>query len=86
MSKRNRRRNIATNSQQMLSKMYLTKKESSRLVQYTTPVFKRPSQEDLEKISFETYNRIGPQAIGFGDLPDRFYGSSEYWYIIARFQ
>ena len=82
MSKRNRRRNIATNSQQMYKKVF-DKKGVKSLIQYSTPVFKRPTQEDLDKIKFETYTwSVGDR---FWRLADRFYGNREYWYIIARF-
>lgn len=82
MSKRNRRRNIGTNAEQMYKKVF-DKKGVRSIIQYTTPVFKRPTQDELDLIRYETYTwSVGDR---LWRLADKFYGNRDYWYIIARF-
>ncbi len=82
MSKRNKMRAIATNGESMYKKTF-DKKGVKQIVQYTTPTFKRPSQERLNSVKYETY--VWSAGDRFWRLADRFYGDKNYWYLIARF-
>jgi len=82
MSKRNKRRSMGTNTEQMYERVF-KKKGVKSIIQYTTPVFRRPTQESLDSIRYQTY--VWTAGDRFWRLADKFYGDREYWYIIARF-
>lgn len=82
MPSRYKRRKIATNSEQMYDKVF-KKKGVKSIVQYPTPVFKKPTQEKLDTIRFQSY--IWSAGDRYWTLADKFYGDRNYWYIIARF-
>jgi len=82
MPKRNKRRSIATNADQMYNKVF-KKKGVKSIIQYSTPVFRRPTQDKLDSISYQPY--IWTAGDRYWRLADKFYGDRNYWYIIARF-
>ncbi len=82
MSKRNKRRSLATNAERMYERVF-KKKGVRSIVQYTTPTFKNPTDDLLDTIKYETY--VWSVGDRFWRLADKFYGDKNYWYIIARF-
>ena len=50
---------------------------------YSTPAFNRLSELDLEGIDFDSY--IWCRGDNFYKLAHEFYGSPEYWWVIALF-
>tara|TARA_B100000131_G_C17655360_1_gene425855 strand:- start:52 stop:387 length:336 start_codon:yes stop_codon:yes gene_type:complete len=82
MAKRNRLRSIATNNEDMYKKVF-DKKGVKSIIQYATPVHKRPTDERLENVRYQSY--VWSAGDRFWRLADRFYGDKNYWYLIARF-
>ena len=51
--------------------------------QHTTPKFKNPTQEELDRIDFEMH--FWTTGDRFFKLAQKYYNDHRYWYIIARF-
>ena len=79
---RNRNRSLATNSENLYRKVF-KKKGVRAIMQYTTPIAKRPTQEALDTIRYQEY--IWTVGDRFWRLADRMYGNKDMLFIIARF-
>lgn len=82
MSGRYKNRRLATNSERMYDKVF-KKKGVKSIIQYPTPVFKRPTQEKLDSLVCQSY--LWTAGDRYWALADKFYGDRNYWYIIARY-
>tara|TARA_B100000424_G_scaffold165759_1_gene127264 strand:+ start:92 stop:427 length:336 start_codon:yes stop_codon:yes gene_type:complete len=82
MSSRYKNRRLATNSERMYDKVF-KKKGVKSIIQYPTPVFKRPTQEKLDSLICQSY--LWTAGDRYWALADKFYGDRNYWYIIARY-
>tara|TARA_Y100000593_G_C4300706_1_gene333205 strand:- start:764 stop:1096 length:333 start_codon:yes stop_codon:yes gene_type:complete len=73
---------VATNDDDMY-KETLEERGVKRIVQYTTPTLKRPTDAQLNKIRYKKYYwTIGDR---FWRIAEREYGDKSLWWIIARF-
>ena len=82
MSSRYKNRRLATNSERMYDKVF-KKKGVKSIIQYPTPVFKRPTQEKLDSLICQSY--LWTAGDRYWALADKFYGDRNYWDIIARY-
>ena len=51
--------------------------------QYTTPTFKRPTDEQLRSLKYDKY--IWTVGDRYWTLAERYYGDRKLWWVIARF-
>lgn len=51
--------------------------------QYTTPKFRNPTKEELNRIDYEIHFWVTGNR--FFKLAQKYYNDHRYWYIIARF-
>ena len=75
-------RTVATNDDDRYKEV-LEKRGVTRIVQYTTPTFRRSTDAQLAKIQYKSYSwTVGDR---FWRLAEREYGDRTLWWLIARF-
>ena len=77
-----KRRSVATNNERFYDKVF-KKKGVNSIIQYSTHSFRRPTQERLDLIKYDTYYWTAGDR--YWKLAEQYYGHRTYWYIIARF-
>jgi len=75
-------RPVAINNDQIYGDI-LDKRGVKKIGQYTTPTFKRPTDEQLKKIRYKKYFwSVGDR---FWRIAQKTYGDRRLWWVIARF-
>jgi len=75
-------RDVGTNNEEQYQKVFKDR-GVKRIVQYTTPTFKRPNQAQLDKIQFTIYTWSSGDK--YWRVAERFYGDKNMWTVIAKF-
>jgi nucleoid-associated protein YgaU len=64
-------------------KKYLEERKLKKISHFATPKFKYPSEEEMQNL--ELISHVWGYADKYYKLAHKYYGDSEYWWVIAWF-